>query len=127
MHIGSTIKLWREARNYTQSYMATQLGISQVAYSKIESNQIKIDAERLIRIADILSVSMNDLAPDSPIMDGLRQPADQSTKISDRPVSADEKQLLMQIVNANSLAISLLMEKVEANMKQIMNQSQSLS
>jgi transcriptional regulator with XRE-family HTH domain len=63
MEIGNLIKFWRETRNYTETYMASQLGISQSAYSKLEKGKIKIDAERLFRISVILEVSIDQLSP----------------------------------------------------------------
>jgi transcriptional regulator with XRE-family HTH domain len=63
MQIGEHVKFWRETRNYTEEYMASQLGISQSAYSKIEKGKIKIDAERLFRLCTILSVSVDELSP----------------------------------------------------------------
>ena len=40
MHnIGQKVKELREKRNYTQEYMAEQLGITQGSYSKIEQNK----------------------------------------------------------------------------------------
>ncbi len=39
MNVGSKIKQLRELRNYTQSYVATQLNISVSGYGKIERNE----------------------------------------------------------------------------------------
>ncbi|MBP6387121.1 MAG: helix-turn-helix domain-containing protein [Pseudarcicella sp.] len=44
--------------------MASQLGISQNAYSKIESSQTKIKAESLEQIAEILEIDKNKLLKD---------------------------------------------------------------
>lgn len=40
--IGFKIRRYREARNYTQEFMASQLNISQGSYSKIENNQLRL-------------------------------------------------------------------------------------
>jgi DNA-binding XRE family transcriptional regulator len=47
MKIGNRIKKIREFKNYTQEYMAGQLGISQRAYSKIENDEVSISIEKL--------------------------------------------------------------------------------
>lgn len=57
----SKIKLLREARNYTQEYMAEALHISQRAYSSIENGQTQLTVERLYEIAEALKVSIGEI------------------------------------------------------------------
>lgn len=58
MHnIGQKVKELREKRNYTQEYMAEQLGITQGSYSKIEQNKSNPPISRLLKIAAILEIS----------------------------------------------------------------------
>lgn len=52
------IKLIREFRNFSQSYMAYKLGIKQNTYSLIESGKILIKPKRLQEISVILNVSV---------------------------------------------------------------------
>lgn len=52
------IKSIRELKNYTQDYMASQLGISQAAYSKIEIGTTDLSFKKLEIIARILDVSI---------------------------------------------------------------------
>lgn len=61
--IANNIRTAREFRNYTQEYVATRLGISQNAYSKIELGYTKITLERLILIGLILDTEINQLMP----------------------------------------------------------------
>ncbi|MBL4676219.1 MAG: helix-turn-helix transcriptional regulator [Mucilaginibacter sp.] len=51
------IKETRENLNYTQEYLATCLGISQHAYSKIESGFTRLTVEHLIDISEALNVT----------------------------------------------------------------------
>lgn len=55
--IAATIRNKREAKNYTQEYLAYKLEISQNAYSKIELGYTKITVERLFQIAEILEIN----------------------------------------------------------------------
>jgi len=55
-HVGSRIKKLREARNFTQEFMANNLKISQNSYSRIETENVKLTTERLKEIAKILEV-----------------------------------------------------------------------
>lgn len=62
--LGRKIKKLRELKNYTQEYMATQLNISQNSYSRIESENVKVTAERLKAIAQLLEVPSEYLISD---------------------------------------------------------------
>lgn len=57
------IRQIRLARNFTQEYIALELGISQNAYSKIENGQVNMTVDRLGRVADILKVPVSELFP----------------------------------------------------------------
>jgi len=59
--IAATIRKKREAKTYTQEYLAYKLNISQNAYSKIELGYTKITVERLFQIADVLEISAGEL------------------------------------------------------------------
>jgi transcriptional regulator with XRE-family HTH domain len=54
-NIGQKIKKLRELRNYTQSYMAIELDMTQQGYSKIEKEG-KLSVDQLDKIAKILQV-----------------------------------------------------------------------
>jgi transcriptional regulator with XRE-family HTH domain len=56
MEIGHKIRKLRELRNYSQEFMALRLGISQVAYSKIETGQTQMNLQRLEKIAETLEI-----------------------------------------------------------------------
>ncbi|TAG22818.1 MAG: XRE family transcriptional regulator [Cytophagia bacterium] len=67
--ITQKIKIIRELKNYTQDYMAEQLGVSQNTYSRMENGQIKITIDRFQDIANILEVSIQELlSNDQPIL-----------------------------------------------------------
>ncbi|HEY4327154.1 MAG TPA: helix-turn-helix transcriptional regulator [Mucilaginibacter sp.] len=57
----SNIRNIRESKGYSQFYLATKLGISQNAYSKIELGYSSITVDRLLKIADILDTDIIDL------------------------------------------------------------------
>ena len=54
--IGHKIKKLRELRNFTQSHMAEELGLSQSAYSKMELGETEITYSKLERVADVLGM-----------------------------------------------------------------------
>jgi transcriptional regulator with XRE-family HTH domain len=61
---GTIIRHYRELRNYTQKYVAGQMGISQNAYSKIENNITQLTVQHVKQLAEILQVAVTDLLKD---------------------------------------------------------------
>jgi transcriptional regulator with XRE-family HTH domain len=61
MSIAQNIKNIRELKNLTQDYMATQLDITQGAYSKIERGETDMPLSRLEQIAKILKIKLLDI------------------------------------------------------------------
>ncbi len=59
--IGTKIKKIRELRNFTQEYMAEQLGLSQAGYGNIERDDTDVTLSRLTQIAKVLKVSLQEL------------------------------------------------------------------
>ena len=51
------IKQLRELKNFTQEYMAQQLGLSTRAYSKIETGETQLTVNRLNEISAILGIT----------------------------------------------------------------------
>jgi transcriptional regulator with XRE-family HTH domain len=56
--ITNKIRSRREAMNFTQAYVAGKLGISQNAYSKIESGQTNFTLKRFYEIVHILEANV---------------------------------------------------------------------
>ena len=59
--ITRNIKQLRKLKDFTQGYMANELGISQPAYVKIEQGLTILKIDRLQQIADILEVDLSAL------------------------------------------------------------------
>lgn len=61
MLIGDKIKSIRELKNYTQEYIADQLGITQAGYSKIEKGKTSLSLDKLEQLALILDLSLENI------------------------------------------------------------------
>ena len=61
---GHIIKRYREMRNFSQKYVATKMGISQNAYSKIENNITQLTVQHIKNLAQILDVPVMELLRD---------------------------------------------------------------
>ena len=60
MDLNQKIKILRLSKNYTQNYMADELGIDPTNYSRLERGESKIPIERLKKIATILGTDINE-------------------------------------------------------------------
>jgi transcriptional regulator with XRE-family HTH domain len=61
---GHIIKRYRELHNFSQKYVASKMGISQNAYSKIENNITQLTVHHVKELSKILEVSITDLLND---------------------------------------------------------------
>ncbi len=61
MVLGQKIKKLRELKNFTQEYMAEELGLTQSGYSKLESGEVDVPFNRLEQIAKILGIRPEDI------------------------------------------------------------------
>ena len=51
----------RDAKRYTQAYVANKLGITQQGYGLIERGDRGLNAKRAVILADLFSVSVEDI------------------------------------------------------------------
>lgn len=58
---GQNIRKIRRSKDFTQEYMAFEMGISQKAYSDIENAKVKINIDILNRISIILDIKPSDI------------------------------------------------------------------
>ena len=61
MLIGQKIKKIRELKNFTQTHLASELGITQSAYSKMELGETEVSLIRLHKIAEIFGMSPEEI------------------------------------------------------------------
>jgi transcriptional regulator with XRE-family HTH domain len=53
----NNIKTIRESRNYTETYMAEKLGMTQGAYNRKENGDLEFNISELVKMGEILDVS----------------------------------------------------------------------
>ena len=61
---GTVIRKYREMRNFSQKYVASKMGISQNAYSKIENNITQLTVQHIKELSKILDIPITDLLKD---------------------------------------------------------------
>ena len=57
----SNLRVLREINNYTQEYVASQIGVDQSTYSKIERNPKIIKGEQAEKLAELYDVGVGDI------------------------------------------------------------------
>lgn len=102
--IGQKIKKLRELRNFTQSHMAEELGLSQSAYSKLE------------RVSEVLGMKPEEVISfnESMVFNVMNNQTGQGFVINNNQLSETEKNLYLQ-------QIELLKEDV-AYLKRLLEQ-----
>ena len=63
--IVSNIIRIRKQKGYTQDYMVSHLGIEQLSYARMESEETELTTDRLLKIADILETDVTTLLDSS--------------------------------------------------------------
>ncbi len=58
MKVGRKIRIIREIKGYSQEYMSIQLEIAQATYSRIETDNTRVDIQKLELIAGLLDIDL---------------------------------------------------------------------
>lgn len=119
MKVGFKIRKIRELRNYSQEFMALELGISQRSYSSIELDETSPTLERLGRIAALLQVSVTDIIcfePDTLFIPGMKKDEKFALAMLEKEFSAllQILQLKDEILELKNKEIELLKSKLTA-------------
>jgi transcriptional regulator with XRE-family HTH domain len=59
--LGTKIRQIRELKGFSQEYVASKIGITQRAYSKMERDEIKLDWDKITTIAQVFDMDPMDI------------------------------------------------------------------
>jgi len=59
--IGNVIKQLRDAKSFKQGDLAEKMGVSQAAWSKLESGKSTLSTAQLAKVADLLEIKANEI------------------------------------------------------------------
>jgi transcriptional regulator with XRE-family HTH domain len=59
----NNLRKLRREKDYSQEYMALELGISQKAYTNFENGKIELKQEKIILLSKILNTSISNICP----------------------------------------------------------------
>lgn len=110
--ISNEIRIVRQAKKLNQENVATELGISLTAYSKIERGLTHLSIVRLQQIAECLGVSLVRLMATLPDKSDQGKP---SIAILQNKVQKLQEQVeqLNKIITDKDIIINLLIEKID--------------
>lgn len=111
---GLKIRMVREMRGFSQENVAARLNISQSTYSGYETNQIKISAEMLEKVAEVLEVLPMDLMSSQPAIVNFQ--SNQGTQQAFGHVEtfvSNQKELYEQMLTSKDEEIARLTKMVE--------------
>lgn len=101
------IRSFREAKGYTQEYMAEMLDICQSTYANLESGKSSLSIDRLLEIAEILELDFHELV----VLNGKEYVDGKSTmpgmQVADH-LHVETKQLYEQLVQELRSEIAFL-------------------
>jgi transcriptional regulator with XRE-family HTH domain len=104
--ISENIKMLRNARGFSQDYMAVKTGLGQAKYSRVESGEVKPSEEALKLIATELGVSTADLKSNLPFVIYNMQ-SNKGTQISyNETFNTCEKDLYEKIIASKDEVIA---------------------
>ena len=113
-HIGQKIKKLRELKNYTQSYMANELGITQDAYSRMEVGESEISYGKLSKISSILKVPVEDIvAFNENMIFNVSHNEVGNGYVVNNGISADEKKLYQDQIELLKSQNDMLLRIIE--------------
>ena len=95
---GTKIRLIRLSRGFNQEGVAQQLGITQNAYSKMETNHSKISDEMMEKLATVFGVSAEDIKSPEPVIINFHN-SPQSNGVNNGEIKNHSEQLLQQLTN----------------------------
>ncbi|MBK8516849.1 MAG: helix-turn-helix transcriptional regulator [Saprospiraceae bacterium] len=115
IEIGHKIRKARLLKGYNQEYIASKLGISQEAYSKIESNKSNISYSRLDTISQLLDITIEEILnidEKGPIFNNI---ADQQHHFAFNNGIENERKLYEHIITEKDKRIELLEKMLNQN------------
>jgi transcriptional regulator with XRE-family HTH domain len=123
--VSERLKQIRLKKNYSQEYVASKIGLSQKAYSKIENNETRLSVETLLVLSDILETPIAEFFTNSqnPILNDFSSARTGDNVIYKHEVNQKMQELYTQLVQAKEAiilakdneinALRLILEKLQ--------------
>ena len=112
-NIGTKIRKAREEKGITQEVMASELNITQSNYGRLEKNDNRLTAPKLLKIAQILNVSVSYLFNEQTSKVINQQHNDAPSAYNVENLYQDNKEIYDKLISSNKDQIMNLKEEIQ--------------
>jgi len=112
-NIGTKIRKAREEKGITQEVMASELSITQSNYGRLEKNDNRLTAPKLLKIAQILNVSVSYLFNEQTSKVINQQHNDAPSAYNVENLYQDNKEIYDKLISSNKDQIMNLKEEIQ--------------
>jgi len=112
-NIGIVIRKVREEKGITQEVMASELDITQSNYGRLEKNDNRLTAPKLLKIAQILNVSVSYLFNEQTSKVINQQHNDAPSAYNVENLYQDNKEIYDKLISSNKDQIMNLKEEIQ--------------
>jgi transcriptional regulator with XRE-family HTH domain len=113
--VADRLKQIRLQKNYTQDYMASKIGVTQKAYSKIENNESRLNVETLLVLSEALETPITDFFQnkDKPVLNDFSSSRKGDNVIYKNEIDKNSSDLLEQLLAAKDEIIRSKEEEIK--------------
>jgi transcriptional regulator with XRE-family HTH domain len=118
-NIGKKIKMLRELRNLTQEHMASVLGVTQSAYSRMEIGETEITYSKLARIATEIGMKPEDIISfsESMVFNVMNNQTGNGLVIQNNHPTNEERELFKQQIETLKNEVDYLKKIMDSLLK----------
>lgn len=119
LNIGTKIKKLRELKNLTQEHMATVIGVTQSAYSRLEMGETEITYSKLERIAGELGMKPEEVIAfnESMVFNVMHNQTGNGLIIQNNSLNNEERELYKQQIESLKDEVNYLKKIIDSLIK----------
>lgn len=119
LNIGTKIKKLRELKNLTQEHMATVIGVTQSAYSRLEMGETEITYSKLERIAGELGMKPEEVIAfnESMVFNVMHNQTGNGLIIQNNSMNNEERELYKQQIESLKDEVNYLKKIIDSLIK----------
>jgi transcriptional regulator with XRE-family HTH domain len=119
LNIGTKIKKLRELKNLTQEHMASVIGITQSAYSRMELGETEITYSKLVRIAGELGMKPEEVIAfnESMVFNVMHNQTGNGLIIQNNALNNEERELYKQQIETLKEEVAYLKKIIDSLLK----------
>lgn len=119
LNIGTKIKKLRELKNLTQEHMATVIGVTQSAYSRLEMGETEITYSKLERIAGELGMKPEEVIAfnESMVFNVMHNQTGNGLIIQNNSLNNEERELYKQQIETLKEEVNYLKKIIDSLIK----------